>query len=361
MRPAALLALAASLGLPSSAPASSFQVLVGLPGDAFTFCRPTDVSADGRVVVGQSGNRAFRWENGVYQEVSFSPGGEAEANAVSADGSVVVGSGVFRSETGTMTPLGHLPGGDFASSAWAVSADGTKIAGVGAGPDSTSKSPYDAVIFGPGGAVRLSDIAGGGPYFAITAMSADGSVMAGTLAPPGSGLFVYRNGVVQPIGDLPGGDSYADVLGMSADGSTIVGYSSSSRGDEAFLYANGAFTPLGFLAGYHSVAYDANADGSIVVGYSQDPSGSYSPFIWDSAHGMRNLVDVLTKDFGFDLHRYALINATGISDDGRTIVGYAGDRLTGGTVGFIATIPEPTTGLLLGLSLAALGSRRRRA
>lgn len=172
--------------LASPAPAVSFQRLLGFSGD-FVSCEPWSVSADGRVVVGRSQGRAFRWENGVFTELAFRPGDQGEAFETSADGSVVVGYSTgpngkeaFRWEAGVMTPLGDLPGGPFNSQADAVSADGTLIAGAGT-TSSVLFSSFEAALFGAGGPTRLSDIAGGGPYFAIGGMSADASVMAGTL------------------------------------------------------------------------------------------------------------------------------------------------------------------------------------
>jgi uncharacterized membrane protein len=68
-----------------------------------------------------------------------------------------------------------------------------------------------------------------------------------------------------------------------------------------------------------SWAYDVSGDGSIMVGDSDD--GSPTAFIWDDGNGMRNLKDVLETDYGLDLTDWQLQRATGISDDGNTIVG----------------------------------------
>ncbi|HEU4665406.1 MAG TPA: hypothetical protein VFS55_15355 [Dokdonella sp.] len=62
--------------------------------DGATSGSATAVSRDGTVVVGSSGNRAFRWTvDGGMQDISppLSDTGWAAANAVSADGEVVVG------------------------------------------------------------------------------------------------------------------------------------------------------------------------------------------------------------------------------------------------------------------------------
>ncbi|MFG6094761.1 hypothetical protein SPB21_05900 [Leptothoe sp. ISB3NOV94-8A] len=44
-------------------------------------------------------------------------------------------------------------------------------------------------------------------------------------------------------------------------------------------------------------------------------------FIWDAVNGMRSLQAVFTDEFGLDLTGWKLGAATGISDDGLTIVG----------------------------------------
>ena len=62
---------------------------------------------------------------------------------------------------------------------------------------------------------------------------------------------------------------------------------------------------------------------------------------------------------GLDLTGWTLREATGISDDGLTIVGY-GDNPNGFMEGWIAVIPEPSSGLLVGAGLVALAALQRR-
>lgn len=151
---------------------------------------------------------------------------------------------------------------------------------------------------------------------------------------------------------------------MSADGTTVIGWSGSNLGSEAFRYSDGAWLGLGMLGGDHSVAYDTNADGSVIVGYSETPSSgppfgpSAAPFLWDAAHGMRNLQDLLVDEYGVDLEGLELENATGISDNGRTIVGY-GINEDGDTEGWIVVVPEPAPPLLLLVGLGGLAAWRR--
>jgi len=97
------------------------------------------VSADGSVVVGQSDGRAFRWENGVMQDLGTLGGDESLAYAVSANGSVVVGwarnaagqERAFRWQNGVMQDLGTLRGNE--SRAYGVSADGSVVVGMSGG------------------------------------------------------------------------------------------------------------------------------------------------------------------------------------------------------------------------------------
>jgi uncharacterized membrane protein len=104
---------------------------------------------------------------------------------------------------------------------------------------------------------------------------------------------------------------------------------------------------LGDLPGgiFGSEAFGVSADGSVVIGQGRSASGNEA-FLWNSLNGMRSLEDVLVNDFGLDLTGWRLTEATGISDDGRTIVG-RGFTPDGFDEGWIATIPEPGTAGLL--------------
>jgi hypothetical protein len=111
---------------------------------------------------------------------------------------------------------------------------------------------------------------------------------------------------------------------------------------------------LGFLPGSSgSDARAVSADGSVVVGTSGGEA-----FIWDAGHGMRSLKQVLTDDFGLDLSLWNLLEATGISADGRTIVGDGFQGFDSNQRAWIAIIPEPGTALLVIVGLLGLAARR---
>jgi len=144
------------------------------------------VSADGSVVVGASNSRAFRWQNGVMQDLGTDEA--SNAYGVSADGSVVVGwksvntrRRAFRWQNGVMQNLGTLPGDD-SSVAYGVSADGSVV--VGASNDRA---------------------------------------------------FRWQNGVMQDLGTLPGGE-WSIAYGVSADGSVVVGMARAAGQRRAFRW-----------------------------------------------------------------------------------------------------------------------------
>ena len=113
---------------------------------------------------------------------------------------------------------------------------------------------------------------------------------------------------------------------------------------------------LGDLPGgaVYGRAYGASADGSIIIGGSESGLGREA-FIWDETNGMQSIKDVLVNNYGLDLTGWYLGRASGISADGRTIVGEGiGPN---GSEAWIATIPEPTTLCLL--TLGGLVLRKR--
>jgi probable HAF family extracellular repeat protein len=340
--------------LPAGSQAASFTGLGFLPGGAVSYGQ--GVSADGSVVVGYSNtasttSQAFRWTSGGGMVgLGFLQGGSASiAYGVSADGSVAVGwadvpspqfgavhQAFLWTAGGGMVNLGVLPGA-FESDAFGVSADGSTVVGQSQGATNGSAFRWTA----GGGMVSL------GPQVANGA-SADGSVVVGTTL-----SVAWRWTAIGGMVNLGAGTAN----GVSADGSVVVGFSN----PEAFRWTSGSgMVGLGLLPGASvSDALSVSGDGSVVVGYSGTPS-AHQAIIWDATHGTRNLQQVLTTDYGLNLTGWTLEDANAISADGRTFVGDGFDP-NHHVEAWIATIPEPATGLLVMAGVLGLAAARRRS
>jgi probable HAF family extracellular repeat protein len=274
------------------------------------------ISADGSVIVGESGLVAFKWTEAIrMQALQTAFGSASGANGVSADGSVIAGYFQLRpgvdSEAARWTAayqgLGDLPDGDFASYAHGVSADGAVVFGVGNGDNGVEG-------------------------------------------------FRWENGTMTGLGFGPVGSGNSQANAASADGSVIVG---NSGGFAARWTQATGWVGLGSLSGSGNApggeAKAVSADGSVIVGTI---GFAQTGFIWDSTNGMRDL-KALLQAHGNDLSGWVFLEPLGISADGRTIVG-TGQHGSSPLEAWVATIPEPgTLGTAVFGLLVLLESRRR--
>ncbi len=366
-----LIALAAGFATCAAFAQPVFEGLGDLPG-GIRGSLATGVSADGSVVVGIAnftfqpniaGNEAFRWTRGtgmVSVGVLPSRSSGSQANAVSADGSVIVGRSFSASEfeafrwtqNAGMTGLGDITGGPFNSSALAASGDGSVVVGLGTRREgATEPFRWSATT----GMVGLGHFRGGA-FAAATDVSYDGMTVIGfDIGPNGGEAFRWtkKSGHVG-LGHLFGGGRLSSAHAVTPDGSSAVGSRDSFQGNQAFLWTETAgMIGLGDLPGgaYFSSAEDISADGNTVVGRSSTGMGGFGEeaFIWDPDRGVRNLRELLINDFGADLSQWLLVDAFGISDDGRTIVGWGFHN--GFDEAWMARIPEPTTIWLFAVGL----------
>lgn len=144
-----------------------------------------------------------------------------------------------------------------------------------------------------------------------------------------------------PLGDLPGGTANGGAYAISANGEVVVGYSSSTNGNEPFRWtSSGGMVGLGDLpgGGFGGAAQAVSADGSVIVGQGMADGGNRA-FAWDATHGMQSLTDLLLAA-GVNLTGWTLTAATGVSADGTVIVGDGTHN--GNMEGWIATLPNPT-------------------
>jgi probable HAF family extracellular repeat protein len=345
------------------------------------------VDATGHTVVGgtmlNGANAAFIWQQSTGMQPLEVANGATMASAITPDGQTIVGRArpLFLDEsfmTNTadgFTPIGNAaenyPGG----SASDVSDDGKIV--VGSTPtaskymDSYRWTQQDGFQF-------LGDLPGGRTYTLATGISGEGSTIvgyAGSYDANGNEAFRWTqaSGLVG-LGRLPGGNPFSEANDVSDDGAVIVGGSSSGRsslnGREAFRWdQTSGMVGLGFLPnkGSYSIAASVTPDGSVIVGSSGE-NGDTAAFVWDAAHGMRSLQNLLNADPNLtgDLTGWNLAFAAAISANGKAIVG-EGVNPQGRTEAFLVLldaplgVPEPSSLVMcITLCVMSLGTVRQR-
>ncbi len=328
------------------------------------------VARDGTVVgiaESERGHEAVRWRNGKMESLgdaigenfsSFSPGISANGQVTLIQGKRGSGNEVSiwtqEGEKSGLMGLGDLKGGSFNSEGHAISADGSVVVG-----QSESAAKAEAFIWTKEQGMKALGFLPGGVNSVAYEVSADGRVVAGNSETnEGTVAFVWTEAQgMQKLPNLPGGRvSLAVACAVSAGAVIMAGGSTSAQSGsvyEAVMWKDGNAVALGDLPGgqYYSIVYDISGDGSIAVGESS--TGITRPqvkadawqdfqdveaFIWDANNGMRNLKSVLEKDHGLDLSGWILISGEGISEDGKTIVGW-GINPDGKDEGWIVSLP----------------------
>lgn len=147
------------------------------------------------------------------------------------------------------------------------------------------------------------------------------------------------DGNVHILAELPG-----EVWGFSADHSIMFGQLNADVSTTAALWVDGEHVDLGLLPGQDpffsaSYALAMSDDGALVGGTSGGtfPGDIRHAFLWDEAHGMRNVHDILT-DAGVESLPPILGHVLDMTPDGTTIVGTVPDAFGFSYDGFIATL-----------------------
>lgn len=185
--------------------------------------------------------------------------------------------------------------------------------------------------------VGLGWLPGGNKASQAEDISADGSVIVGaSTSAAGSQAFRWTAAEGMTGLGLPSGAAFGRATGVSADNSTIIGFNSFSNLNHAFRWTTaGGMVDLGLMPGMDfSQATGVSADGSLIVGRTGVEFQFSRAFIWDAAHGMRSLLDVLVEG-NPNLTGWNLQSAQSISADGKTVVGF-GINPNGDMEGFTA-------------------------
>lgn len=354
-----LLALVASFwgcggvrtGEAGAEPAVEFQGIGALPGDSGS--EALAVSGDGRVVVGASlgpgvSRHAFRWTltNGLQALGSVAGSTMSSAVAVSYDGSVIVGQAsapgfsavAFRwTAAAGLQQLPALVGSSLCA-ATGVSGNGLVIVGTcliagNAGFVWTEAASMVSLGQFGGGTSRSSN---------AMAISLNGSTIVGSGHPVLTGALAWKGeGQFSLLGYLPQ-DVAAAATAVSRDGTAIAGYSSDSFGrTRAFRWTQvTGMVPL--ASGQEGlgdlVATGMSGDGTVVVGWATSATEE-TAWIWSDSTGWFRLEELLLMKYRFGLNGWTLHRATGISDNGRTLVGQ-GRNPQGQLAGWVLTLPE---------------------
>ena len=211
---------------------------------------------------------------------------------------------VGQTEAATFQGLGDLPGGDFSSVAYDVSADGSTVVG-----ESISDAGVEAFS-----------------WTAATSM-----VDFGGAASPPSGAAA-----------------------VSANGNTVVGWRHFDSIDYAYRWVGTApDMSASVIDPFNSRATDISADGSAVVGFDTGgagPNGWFRP--WSGS--------VANRLYLYSQNNWLDSKASAISGDGRIVVGEALSLVDGNVID-VATLwdisrAQPDAGGMLGTSLGRLGT-----
>ena len=268
-----------------------------------------------------------------------------EAYATSADGSVVGGLCSFRDlydgfVWSAAKGIREVPSSPAltANSVQGVSADGTVLAGIAGGGFTPQAFRWTA----PDRLVGLGDLTSVKVSGAL-GLSADGATIVGQAANAKEVsvpiVWTADTGIIELA--LPPGTVGGAAFGISAGGAFAVGSANvAERNYLATLWNPDGAVLLGDVPGgtQACAAYAVCADGSRVVGFGTTGAGQEA-FLWTAAGGIQPLRDVLVgAGLSWQLEGWALSSATGISDDGRTIVGYGIDP-AGNVEAFLAVLP----------------------
>lgn len=311
--------------------------------------RFTGVSADGTVVVGWGTDTSttgpyfgIRWTNGTVTRFTDPDGGDALAEGVSANGSVVVGGIVapvseeapdraFRWTAATGMEVLADAEDPYPSWASSTNADGSVVVGWREELDEEEAVVERAFRWTQANGMESLETLDGWTDAAAEDVSADGSVVVGGLSDPENADSAFRwteaTGMVS-LGTLSDDETYSWATATSADGSVVVGRSGEFDAatedvvERAFRWTEGSgMISLGTLAGFaESRANDVSGDGLVVVGSAAGGESPGRAFRWTEVTGMLSVEDWLRAN-GVAVAADVTAEATATNADGSVVVG----------------------------------------
>lgn len=364
LRIACLLASTAWLAPSTVHSAGLFRDLAN-PASGYFWTDATGISGNGRYVVGHgygpNGVQSFFYDttSGVMRDMGQYLSGHATGAYDVSNNGVAVGMAIdsaiqyqaFRwTAADGYQLLGTLDGINTTGRgiAYAISNDGTRIVGWSARHDSIGQERafvwIEGATSGVAGNAQMHELAGFAPDARSWAsdISANGLFAVGESSPAGGSTMLSRatrwdlrdieatgTAAAQDLGTLGGVTSAA--TGANGDGRVVVGWSFLDddytmaafrwvEGGSEGVEGNPQMQDLGSFGGRITRASAVSADGNVVVGDSADASDAALAFRWTEETGMISVADWLAQS-GVDVGSFVLRSATGVSDDGTTIVG----------------------------------------
>lgn len=336
-----LFAVAVVAALSCESLAASFEAINGTPHVGRSFNTHLSLSADGRTVAGSAYvGGAFLWtrEQGITL-LSTLPAGSALATItdIDADGSTVLGQAansewLIWDASGATRHLPLTPAG--------ISNDALIVVGAERG--------QRAVRWDASRLTLLDDDLL--PFSNALDVSADGDVIVGWVTRDSGARAGFRWEVgdteLTPLDPLPRGVAITELNTVSFNGKHALGFANADGNQRGVILRENT-EPLLLESLQRMTLTAISDDGNTVVG--RKLGGVHDvPFIWDPVHGMRDLQDVLSNQYGLadEIGNLILTEVHGLSADGRTILGKARVPGAGGSfteTPWIATVPEPST------------------
>ncbi|MEI2275624.1 hypothetical protein OHD16_26110 [Sphingobacterium sp. ML3W] len=336
---------------PISSSDALFETLGVLDSTTMYHSTAVAISADGNVIVGRSKGshhiyEAYRWEDGNMKSILNSGipwvFGDMEVADVSADGSIIVGTGLVQMVMYNFEERGYrwennqieiLEGGAYNNNVTGISSLGNLIVG-SAGDRQTSFFPcyWQNSTFHSLDVDNLHSMTN--EANGVNTVSGDGSIMTGSrLVKDQNGVIVsetvrWENNIPTRFSNYFVGSNFTSgyPTAISKDATSIVGSGRTSSGQEAFRLKNGQVVGLGDLSGgiFSSTPHDVSSNGSVIVGSSSTAGSTEdSAFIWTENAGIKNLQELLEDEYNINFGDWKLTDATAISANGKVIAGNA--------------------------------------
>ncbi len=320
---------------------------------------PSDITADGNIVVGLLGSAVFKWTLADDGFVSIGGAGSGGSPAISDDGLKIafserMGTGamapaVYENGAWTFLPLrpdAVAPCGTGLNALWGssydISGDGSTVVGLSYanGCSQTVVGNIRGFKTTAAGTEVLPKVDSENRAGRANTVNYDGSLVAGwgdSAVVGGRNGCYWIDGVAYPI--LASAGPAGEVLDITRDG-VYMGGSSSNPGTarNAWRFSQSGGTEiLGQLTGGRTSSAGAISDDGRVIGGWTDTILSRIPTIWTPELGWSNFNTFMNAQ-GLYAQDMAIFNSTAISADGRTITGFANSVF--GQVGWVLKSPK---------------------